>query len=231
MLVHVLRLHFLGMYDRSLVQPSLNFPYDVAPFVQPPKSSAGALCHLGGLGTCALGIALGVIGRAPCLLFALLYSYFVLCERTMFNNHYYLYVLFAAALALVRADHAFVLKRQRSEPLRAWQLWLLRLQVCIVYWYAGVAKCNADWILHAEPMVTKLRDEAASYNPSLRWLLSNPNLAHVVSVAGLALDLGVVPLLLHPRTRAIACSLSVIFHIGMTCLLAPGPSARHSTIV
>ena len=36
----------------------------------------------------------------------------------------------------------------------------LRAQLCVVYAYAGVAKLNWDWLLHGEPMASKLVERA-----------------------------------------------------------------------
>ena len=34
----------------------------------------------------------------------------------------------------------------RSETLPAWNLWLLRFQMSVVYLYGGIAKIQADWL-------------------------------------------------------------------------------------
>ena len=91
------------------------------------------LLHLGALALCATGIALGVRCCTCCYVFAILYAYFVLCERTMFNNPYYLYILIALLLANSDVCHTFAMdervKNHRMPRPRAWQLWLLRCQV------------------------------------------------------------------------------------------------------
>ena len=159
MLLHVGRLHYLGMYRRSIVEPEFHFGYGV-PFVVPPTSESVALVHLASLALASIGITLGIHSRGCCLVFAVLYAYFVLCERTMFNNHYYLYILLALLLSLVGADQTFAIgaARQRRPPLLHWHTLLLRCQVCVVYMYAGVAKLNSDWVLHHEPMRTKVSE-------------------------------------------------------------------------
>lgn len=135
MLVHVCRLHFLGMYERSILEPTFHFRYPLASAIPPPVTEAAARAHLGALAVCSLGIALGVCCRPCCAGFALLYAYFVLCERTMFNNHYYLYILIAALLAATDTCHHYALSRcwsgDRARPPRVWQVWLLRWQATI----------------------------------------------------------------------------------------------------
>lgn len=159
MLLHIGRLHVHGMYARSVLHPAFHFRYrifdwELAPPL--PTTNVGAYLHLLFMGASALGIALGVLTRCCALAFALAYSAFVLSERSIFNNHYYLYAILALLIALVGADQAVTLPRawqsvtMRSSSLQpptvaAWRRDLLRMQLCIVYAYAGVAKLNSDW--------------------------------------------------------------------------------------
>ena len=131
MIVHAGRLHVHGMYDRSISQPSFHFDFGglVMPFR--PVQPWHGLVHLGVLAFSATGMFLGIYARGAAAVFALSYAYFVLSERTMFNNHYYLYVLLAALLALVNPTQAFVVgpAYRARTPVPAWQRSLLRLQV------------------------------------------------------------------------------------------------------
>ena len=216
MLVHVLRLHLLGMYDRSVVQPRIHFYYEALgvelrpPWgLFPPSSTAGERYHMALIGFSAFGIMIGVFTRTCAATFALGYLMFVLSEKSMFNNHYYLYVLLAGLVSLVGADQAFTVwglfprandaaGAREAAPLKAWQRDLLRFQVCIVYLYAGVAKLNEDWLLHSQPMATKLSDEAAAHGHAAKWLgplLILPETARAVSIAGVLVDLLLTPLL------------------------------------
>ena len=46
-----------------------------------------------------------------------------------------------------------------------------------VYMYAGIAKLNSDWLLHAEPMASKLAVESARHHAALRGLLCRHEVA------------------------------------------------------
>ena len=231
MLVHTVRLHIHGMYERSVVRPQFNFLYSVLGHeLRMPLRPAdvwGARCHLLLLGASSMGMALGVCTRCCATLFAVAYTAFVLYERTMFNNHYYLYVLLAVLIAVVGADQTLTLRsvfrrEGRSGPARAWHLWLLQWQVCVVYAYAGVAKLNSDWLLHWQPMATKLVDEAAVYNPWMRPLLVQPVTAAVVSLGGACFDLAIGPILLVSQTRKVGLLTATGFHIANHCLWSLG---------
>ena len=107
MLVHVVRLHVHGLYSRSVLMPGFHFDFGFA--VPVPSSDVVGTAHLVALGFAALGVAVGVHSRACAFAFALLYGWFVLCERTMFNNHFYLYTLLATLFSLIKAQQRFAL--------------------------------------------------------------------------------------------------------------------------
>ena len=220
MMVHVFRLHLSGHYTRSVVQPTFHFRYDLVPsFLVPSPSRDMAVLHLGAMGLSALGIALGAFGRTSALLFAILYAQFVVSERTMFNNHYYLYILLALLLALSSSTACYSLDARlagrRSTLTPMWEGDLIRLQICVVYFYAGVAKLNTDWLLHSEPMRTKLKSEASAYTPELSWLLTHPTFAQFISLAGAVFDLAIAPLLLHQSSRRLALVVCAAFHVRL----------------
>ena len=208
MAVHAVRLHVHGMYERAVRQPALHFPYqffgmDIVPPL--PTSATGELVHLCGLTLAALGIALRMWPRLCASVFFVAYTAFVLSDRTIFNNHYYLYSLIALLLALCGADAPVVPRWHRA---------LFRLQVVIVYAYAGVAKMHADWLVHHQPMATKLVDEAATYNPLFADVLRLPDVAQLVSLGGAAFDVVIGPLLLWgASTRQLAFALTIAFHL------------------
>lgn len=220
MLVHVVRLHLFGLYHRSVLLPGFHFHLGLS--VPVPASVAAGAAHLTALGVAALGIALGVRSRACAAVFAVLYGWFVLCERTMFNNHFYLYAVLSGLLALVEARQRFALVCRAGRAADGasclwWERATLRAQLCIVYAYAGVAKLNGDWLLHGEPMASKLRESARRYEhtmPRLHEALCSHELALLVSLGGVCVDLALPVLLLmrSPRGRALGLVASSLFH-------------------
>ena len=212
MLVHVARLHFHGMYWRSVVAPPFHFTLSGVQ-LPVPSTPRAAYTHLMFLALSAAGLALGMWPRLCASAFATAYAYFVLCERTMFNNHFYLYAIFAALLVLIGGPS------RRASTLCWWQRALLRAQLALVYAYAAVAKLNEDWLVHGEPMATKLASESALHEPGMRWTLdAMPALPLLVSWAGVAVDGLAPPLLLCNRTRPIGIALTCAFHVGNAAL-------------
>jgi hypothetical protein len=96
---------------------------------------------------------------------------------------------------------------------RGW-VWLLRFQVGVVYASAGLAKLQPDWLVHALPLRLWL--------PARLGSLGSPEVAHVLSWAGAAFDVSVVPLLLWRRTRPFAWVALVAFHVSTWALFPIG---------
>ena len=114
MLVHVWRLHMLGMYSRTVLQPAFRFHYSVLGHeiaLPLPTTEMGARAHLLTIAAAACGIAAGVATRCCAMAFALSYACFVLSESSIFNNHYYLYVILAWLIVLVGGDEAVSIAR------------------------------------------------------------------------------------------------------------------------
>ena len=95
---------------------------------------------------------------------------------------------------------------------------LLALQLGLVYFFAGLAKLDADWLLRAQPLATWLTRYGDV--PAIGPLLSLPGVAHGLAWSGALFDLSVAFLLCGRRTRLPAYALLVLFH-GATGLLFP----------
>ncbi|MEY4575619.1 MAG: hypothetical protein RL701_322 [Pseudomonadota bacterium] len=204
-----------GWVQSQLIGPRYHFTYPYFEYVRPWSASASApaalmYLHVGGLFAAAVGLALGVRTRSCALLLALGWCYVELIDRATYLNHYYLVCLMAFLLACTPAE-----LRYSSVP--RWSLWVLRLQVAVVYVFAGIAKLNSDWLFHAQP----LRIWLAAVSGSVGWL-ATPACAFVASWAGAAFDLCIVPALLWRRTRTAALCTAVLFHVTTGWLFPNG---------
>src|SRR6185369_4772318 len=100
----------------------------------------------------------------------------------------------------------------------AYCVYLLRFQLGVVYFFAGIAKLNGDWLLRAQPLRIWLAARADL--PILGGFLAEPWVAWTASWAGAFFDLTIVGFLLLPRTRRAAFVAVVVFHVA-TGLLFP----------
>lgn len=215
--------YFAGFIDDYYVKPTFHFHYCGFEFVQalPPQ---GMYAVFGILTASAFLIALGLFFRASCWLFFVLYTYVFLVEKACYNNHYYLICLLALLLASSDAHKTASIdalrRRSVDTTIGAWQLWMLRLQMVVVYFFAGVAKLNSDW-LRGEPMRMWLAERALRF-PTVAPFFNAPWAPYLFSYGGLWLDLSAGFLLLWKPTRVFAIVMLGIFHISNHFLFGIG---------
>ncbi|XP_064256329.1 LOW QUALITY PROTEIN: vitamin K-dependent gamma-carboxylase [Passer domesticus] len=173
----------------------------------------------------ALGIMLGCCYRLSCVAFLCPYWYLLLLDKTSWNNHSYLYGLLGFQLALLGADRygsvdGLFRPQKRNAHVPLWNYALLRAQVFIVYFIAGLKKLDADWV-GGFSMGTLARHWLFA---PFRLVLSEELTSRlVVHGGGLLLDLSAGFLLFFDATRPLAlvfvtyfhCMNSQLFSIGM----------------
>ncbi len=220
--VSAVRFLAYGWVDELFAAPRFFFQYFGFSWVHvaPIAVMRGIFVALAVLGA---SIALGLYTRVSLVAFAALFAYVNLCDVTNYLNHYvqmFWLVALAACMPLGRAFSLDVWRRPacRLDAFPAWCTYLLRFQVGVVYFYAGLAKLNTDWLLHAQPLGIWLR--ARTGFPLLGSLFSRPEAALAMSWAGFLFDT-TIPLWLSIRkTRLPAYLVLIVFH-GLTQLLFP----------
>lgn len=219
MAFNVLRYELEGWVHDLYIAPAITFPYPGLEFIQ-PLGPVGMHMLFGVIGISALGIAAGYRYRLSVALFFVSFTYVELIDRTNYLNHYYLVSVLAALLFFMPLGNAGSLdaRRKSSAPIPRWPLRVLRLQIGLVYVFAGAAKIREDWLLRAEPLGTWL----ARYSdaPIVGPVMDEPWLAFAMSWAGMLFDLLVPFALLWKRTRALAFAAVIVFHL-VTGLLFP----------
>ncbi len=99
-----------------------------------------------------------------------------------------------------------------------WHIGIFRAQIALVYFFAGLAKVNADWLLEAQPLSLWL--PAKAHLPLIGPLLDWQFTAFAFSWAGAAFDLFIPFFLVRRQTAAAAYALVVVFHV-LTAWLFP----------
>jgi hypothetical protein len=218
----VIRFVGRGWVESLLIDPAYHYPYPGFEWVRDWPAPWMHL-HFLVIGLAALGIAIGYRHRLSAAVFAVSLGYVELIDRSLYLNHYYWMVLTAALIAFLPLSAAYSLDAAQGRlsgsgwyPM--WVVWALRFQVGMVYFFAGLAKVNGDWLLRAEPLATWLpaRSEMWLIGP----MLTLPVTAVALSWAGAFFDLTIVGWLSWRRTRLPAYVLLVGFHT-MTWLLFP----------
>jgi vitamin K-dependent gamma-carboxylase len=220
--VSMLRFIAYGWIDVLFVRPSFHFKYWLFPWVE-PLSALGMHRLFWALFALALCLAFGVLFRLSALLFTLGFTYLQLIDVATYLNHYYLASLLALLLTCspagrVASVDAWLWPKLRVRELpRAW-LWLFRLQVAVVYSYAGLAKAHGDWLFYAQPLRIWLGGHTDM--PLLGPLFRVEGVPLIMSWAGFLFDTCVPWFLLFPRTRLFAYAAVIGFH-ALTRALFP----------
>jgi hypothetical protein len=201
-----------GWVERYYITPQFHFTYYGFDWVKPWPGD-GMYWHFYALGFLALCILFGFWYRLSAALFFLGFTYVFLLDQAQYLNHFYLISLISFLMIFLPAHRAFsidALRGARSEVAPAWTLWLLRAQVGIPYVYGGLAKLNGDW-LRGEPM--RMWTASGTDFPLLGPWFTDERVVLLFAYGGLLIDLLIVPLLLWPRTRLIAFTMAVVFHV------------------
>jgi vitamin K-dependent gamma-carboxylase len=211
-----------GWVKELYLDPAFHFTYFGFEWVRPWPAWGMAL-HFGLMGLGAVGVLLGAWTRLSAAVFFVTFTYAELIDKTTYLNHYYLVSLLALLLVFVPAGAMASIDAARGRSalvVRSWAYALFRVQVGVVYVFAGLAKLNADWLIGAEPLTIWLQVHADV--PVVGRLLADPLTAHLMSYAGAAFDLSIVPLLLWEKTRRGAYAVAVLFHVSIWLLFPVG---------
>lgn len=203
-------------YAQTLIHGEFHFSYILTPFITPWSSETLMYAHF--VLNFVLGIcfAAGLFYRWIAPLFLISGASLFLMEKTLYINHFYLYSLILFLFLFLPANRAFSLDARRKQEIRvsevpAWNVYLLLLQLSIAYFYAGIAKLNADWF-QAQPVQIWLSHKA-DY-PVIGSLLSSTSHAYFVAYGGIVFDLLIVPFMIWKKTRKVAFGLACFFHLS-----------------
>ena len=194
----------IDLLNKGLRAPAMRFPYEGFEWVKLlPGKSMEVILFL--LLIAAVCIALGAIYRIATIFFCTFFAYIFFIDKSLYNNHLYLFVLLCFLLIVTKGDAALSLnKKKQTASIPQWQLLIFRIQVFIVYFYGGLAKINADWLLRHEPMHQLL--QLSGYTSSAT--------ESMLVYGGLLFDLSIGFLLWFKRTRIIGIIGVLFFNIS-----------------
>ncbi len=220
MLVSIIRFAWMGWIYDLYISPSFHFSYWGLEWIE-PLEGVGMYVVFGVMGLSALGIMLGACYRLSAVVFFLTFTYVELIDKSNYLNHYYFVSIVSFLLIWVPAHRSFSVdtyfqpqKAVHSVP--AWNINIIKFQLSLVYVFAGVAKLNPEWLIHAMPLMLWL--PARSGLPIIGPFLEYEETAYLFCWFGACYDLFIVFFLLNKYTRYWAYGAVVVFH-GMTALL------------
>lgn len=220
MLGSMIRFWSKGWIEELYIRPTFFFSYYGFEWVKPIGNYTYILFAI--CAVAALMVAIGLFYRIAAVLLFLSFTYIELMDKTTYLNHYYFVSLICFLLIFLPANAAYSVdawRRSRSiTHVPRFTIDILRVMMAILYFYAGLAKVNSDWLLHAQPLRIWL--PAKNDIPLLGPLFNQVWVAYLFSWFGCLYDLTIPFWLSWKRTRVWAFGAVIIFHI-LTSILFP----------
>lgn len=210
MTLSILRFLAMGWVNDFYIQPTFFFSYYGFDWVK-PIAGAGMYVVFALLLFAAVLVMLGVYFRMSMIAFFLLFTYVELLDKTYYLNHYYF-------ISLVSFLMCWLPMTAKSNVPR-WTIVVLQLQLAIVYFFAGVAKINPDWLMEAMPL--KIWLAAKTHLPLIGVWLDENWVAFVFSWVGMFFDVLIAFFLFNKKTVWWAYGVVVVFHL-LTAIIFPG---------
>ncbi|MEX2595572.1 MAG: HTTM domain-containing protein [Salibacteraceae bacterium] len=215
MFLSIVRFWANGWIEEQFIKPAFHFKYFGFHWM-PEFADWGYYLMFSLMAFSALGIALGAFYRISAIVFFLSFTTIELVDATYYLNHYYFVSLVAFLLIWLPANrrHSVDVKMgltNAADHVPALAINLIKFQLGLVYFLAGVAKLNADWLFEAMPLAIWLPSQ--DHLPVIGSILKQPETAFAFSWAGAIYDLSIPFLLLIARTRWLAYIAVVVFHL------------------
>ena len=215
MIISLIRFTSLGWIDKLYISPELFFSYLGFSWVKPLGQWTYLLFAICGFS--AIGVTIGYKYRISIIIFFLSFTYIELMDKTTYLNHYYFVSVMAFLMIWLPMHRYYSFDAYRNDNLRAqyiprWTVDAIKLVLGIVYFYAGLAKINYDWLINALPLKIWL---PGSYDlPLIGGLLEQSWMAYAFSWGGMIYDLTIPFLLLWKPTRKVAFFMVIVFHLN-----------------
>ena len=220
MLISIIRFWHYGWIETVYINTDFHFKYYGFEWIKSLGKWNYILFSICGISS--LSIMLGYKYVLSCVLFFLSFTYIELIDKTTYLNHYYFISIIAFILIFLPANHQFSLdnirKKVEYKQVPRWTVDIIKIILLLVYFYAGLAKINSDWLIKAVPISIWL---PGKYDlPIIGHLMSEKWLHYTISWGGMLYDLLIGFFLFSYRFRNYAFILVIIFHI-MTYIFFP----------
>lgn len=215
MLGSLIRFWVNGWIYDFYIMPKMHFKYFGFEWVE-SLGNPGMYILFGCAMLATLFMLFGFLYRIAATVFFLSFTYIELIDKTTYLNHYYFVSLMALLMIVLPANRYFSIDAKLfpkiySRTVKVWSINVLKLQLGIVYFYAGVAKLNYDWLINAQPL--KMWLPAHASKPVVGFLFKYTWVAYLFSWFGAIYDLSIPFLLLVKKLRLVAYTAVISFHV------------------
>jgi vitamin K-dependent gamma-carboxylase len=158
---------------------------------------------------CGLLIMLGYAVRWSAIVLTISFTYFLLLDKSYFNNHFYVISLLSFWFIFYEVKAAN--QSTGVYSCKQWMIDVFKYHIVFIYFFGGIVKINSDWLLHQQP--TRVLMEAL-YKSSGNSFYQSDFILYVVNYGGLVFDLLIGFLLLSKRYRTPAIIATLVFNVS-----------------
>jgi hypothetical protein len=204
-----------GYPEAYLIASRVRFPYELIPInVAFTQGSLNML--LGIVILSAVLCSIGLYFRVFRWVFLLSFGFYFFQDKMLWNNHWYLFLLLGISSLFFDMSTAYSVSRvlkpvNKFETVPRLVYQALALQVGSAYLFGGIAKLNADWLFHFEPVHMFLQQRSNYF--ILGSIFSSNAAPMIFAIGGALYDLCIVFVLLNRRTFKFGIAATVVFNI------------------
>ena len=210
MVFSTIRFMYLGWIEEHYFEPLFHFKYWGFEWVEPLSLVGLYFVHFLMI-ISALGVMFcsGVLFRIATILLFLTFTYTELIDLTYYLNHYYFVSLICFLLIFSPSDIS-PFKIISEQKVKRSTILILKIQITILYFYAGIAKINYDWLIEALPL--KIWLPAHDNIPLIGSIFSWEFTPYLFSWIGMLFDTFIILFLINKKTRLWAYIAVIVFH-------------------
>ena len=215
-----------GRVSEVFSRQVMHFPYEGLEWMRPLPFWGMIMVFLL-ISVSAFMLAAGWFFRIAASTFTLLFAYVSFIDKASYLSYYYLVMLLAVMLIFSPAHRLFSIDLIRKPSLRVdyaprWLLLVFKVQVIMVFFFAGMAKLNSDWLYSGIPVSLWLQDIAQQAGLNSEVIANNGWLAISLSWLLVVFDFILPHFLLDPKTSTRAFWTVVLVQILGMILLPTG---------
>ncbi|WP_010135862.1 HTTM domain-containing protein [Ochrovirga pacifica] len=213
MLISLIRFIAMGWVEQFYILPKWHFTYYGFEWIKTWREYTYILFGIAII-SCICIIA-GFKYRLFMTLFFLSFTYIELIDKTTYLNHYYFVSILSFLLCFLPLHATFSVdafcKKKFYVHVPSWTVDSIKFLLATVYFYAGLAKLNSDWLLRAQPL--KIWLSSKTDLPIIGQFMNQTWFHFTMSWSGAVYDLSVPFLLWYKKTRPYAFVAVVVFHV------------------
>jgi len=217
MLISIIRFWSKGWIYKLYIEPDFHFSYWGFEWVKPLGNATYLIFIICGIAS--IFVAIGFKYRLAIIVFFLSFTYIELMDKTTYLNHYYFISCLSFLLIfLPLGKHYSLDSKWKLGYTPKFNILSIQVLLAIIYFYAGLAKLNSEWLIDAKPLSIWLSTKTDL--PLIGPIMDKEWAHYAFSWFGALYDLTIPFLLWIRKTRIFAFIVVVIFHI-MTRILFP----------